>query len=150
MSVWPLLGRAAGRCRPPGGHKVYGQYAYFPKDPFHVAAHEIDVWTYHKGSPTGDDVADVDAYTPVHTHINICTHMCMYPSRPYVIIQLNGQRYIAHTVRDRRTVFAGGTQARPTSLSLSLLHDTHTRAGSGKIRSNSSNSPSCRLRVAPT
>lgn len=46
---------------PPGGHKVYGQYAYFPKDPFHVAAREIDVWTYYKGSPSGDDVAVVGA-----------------------------------------------------------------------------------------
>lgn len=55
--------------------------------------------------------------------VYIYIHMYTYPSRLYVIIQLNGQRHIAHTVRDRRTVFAGGTQTRSPShlLSLSLF-----------------------------
>lgn len=78
--------------RSPRTYKVCRQYAYFPKDPFHVAAREIDVRVYYKGVPGGDDAADMGAL-----------YAYTYLSYLYVIIQLNGRRHIAHVARDRRT-----------------------------------------------
>lgn len=97
------------RRSPPGEYKVRRQYAYFPKDPFHVAAREIDVWMYYKGTPGGDDATDMGAL-----------YAYTYLSCLYVIIQLNGQRHVAHVARDRRIVFARVALASSLSVWLSL------------------------------
>lgn len=63
-----------------------------------------------RGRSGSDDATDMGAlYTPIHTYLS-----CLY-----VIIQLNGQRRVAHVARDRRTVFAREALLH-ISLSLSL------------------------------
>lgn len=135
----------------PQGHiKFADNTPISPKTHFMSPCAKLTSGCIIRGLARGDDADDMGAlyaYTYIH----------MYLSCLYVIIQLNGQRHVAHVARDRRTVFAGETLLlslslfNSLSLSLSIQRKMYTRlCGSGKIRSNSSlvQPPlSCRLRA---